>query len=94
MLLHTIQPFIGEIELSMKRICQFFGVWASFCELVVAATQGVSLVEAPRKIWDAAPHNAFTDLAYWNGQFVCAFREGRSHVSTDGKIRVLSSRWQ
>jgi hypothetical protein len=44
-----------------------------------------------KKIWDAAPHNAFTDLAYLNKQFVCAFREGRRHVSTDGKIRVLTS---
>jgi hypothetical protein len=45
-----------------------------------------------RKIWDRAPHSAFTDLAFWNGQFICAFREGRNHVSTDGKIRVLTSR--
>ena len=45
-----------------------------------------------RKIWDRAPHNAFTDLVRWNEQFYCAFREGRGHVSTDGRIRVLSSR--
>lgn len=44
-----------------------------------------------KKIWDNAPHNAFTDLARWNGKFYCAFREGRGHVSTDGKIRVLES---
>src|SRR2546421_8121629 len=44
-----------------------------------------------KKIWDQAPHCAFTDLAYWRGHFVCAFREGRAHVATDGKIRVLSS---
>jgi hypothetical protein len=43
------------------------------------------------KIWDQAPHSAFTDLIRWNGQFVCAFREGRGHVSADGKIRVLTS---
>ena len=45
-----------------------------------------------RKIWDKAPHNAFTDLLRWNDQFYCAFREGRGHVSTDGKIRVLESK--
>jgi hypothetical protein len=45
-----------------------------------------------KKIWDQAPHNAFTDLVRWNEQFYCAFREGRGHVSTDGRIRVLSSR--
>lgn len=43
------------------------------------------------KIWDQAPHNAFTDLAWWHDRFYCAFREGRSHVSTDGKIRILRS---
>jgi hypothetical protein len=43
------------------------------------------------KIWDAAPHSAFTDLAYWHDEFICAFREGRGHVSRDGRIRVLAS---
>ncbi len=55
------------------------------------------LVEV-RKIWDKAPHNAFTDLLRWNNRFYCVFREGRGHVSTDGKIRVLESgdadRWE
>jgi hypothetical protein len=55
-----------------------------------ALTVRAELVEV-RKIWDQAPHNAFTDLARWQNQFYCAFREGRSHVSTDGKIRVLRS---
>jgi hypothetical protein len=45
-----------------------------------------------KKIWDQAPHNAFTDLARWNEQFYCAFREGRGHVSTDGHIRILCSK--
>ena len=45
-----------------------------------------------KKIWDQAPHNAFTDLVRWNGAFYCAFREGRGHASTDGRIRVLSSK--
>ena len=44
-----------------------------------------------RKIWDEAPHNAFTDLIRWNGRFYCVFREGRGHVSTDGRVRVLES---
>ena len=51
----------------------------------------VKLLDA-KKIWDAAPHNAFTDLVLWNEQFYCAFREGRGHVSADGRIRVLSSK--
>ena len=46
-----------------------------------------------RKIWDAAPHNAFTDLTRYHGQLVCAFREAEAHVSptVNGKLRVLSS---
>ncbi len=45
-----------------------------------------------KKIWDKAPHNAFTDLLRWHDAFYCAFREGRGHVSTDGRIRILESK--
>ncbi len=48
------------------------------------------LVEV-RKIRDQAPHSAFTDLVHFRGNFHCAFREGRGHVSTDGRIQVLWS---
>jgi hypothetical protein len=44
-----------------------------------------------QKVWDKAPHCAFTDLVLWKGKFVCAFREGRGHVSTDGRVRMLTS---
>lgn len=44
-----------------------------------------------RKIWDTAPHNAFTDLARFDGQWFCTFREGQAHVSPDGSLRVLTS---
>lgn len=43
------------------------------------------------KIWDAAPHNAFTDLVHWNDAWWCVFREGQGHVSPDGAIRLLKS---
>ena len=48
------------------------------------------------KIWDSAPHSAFTDLIDFKGRFYCAFREGTSHIpdkdgSGDGEIRVLVS---
>jgi hypothetical protein len=45
-----------------------------------------------RKIWDAAPHNAFTDLVFHNDEWFCVFREGLDHVSSDGVLRVISSR--
>jgi len=44
-----------------------------------------------RKLWDRAPHNAFTDLVRFKGQWFCVFREGKAHVSPDGALRVLTS---
>ena len=44
-----------------------------------------------RKIWDAAPHNAFTDLIRLKGAWYCCFREGSAHVSPDGAVRVITS---
>jgi len=43
------------------------------------------------KIWDKAPHNAFTDLVRQGDEWLCVFREGSGHVSHDGKIRVIAS---
>jgi hypothetical protein len=48
------------------------------------------LVEV-RKIWDHAPHNAFTDLVRFRDRWLCVFREGRAHVSPDGAIRIIAS---
>jgi hypothetical protein len=36
-------------------------------------------------------HNAFTDLAYWNGHYYLCYREGATHSSMDGEIVVLRS---
>jgi hypothetical protein len=44
-----------------------------------------------RKIWDAAPHNAFTDLVRFKDRWYCTFREGKDHASRDGAIRVITS---
>ncbi|MGQ9662019.1 MAG: exo-alpha-sialidase [Kiritimatiellia bacterium] len=44
-----------------------------------------------RKIWDKAPHNAFTDLIRFQEHWFCAFREGTAHKSPDGALRILSS---
>ncbi|MCX7667268.1 MAG: hypothetical protein N2112_17190, partial [Gemmataceae bacterium] len=43
------------------------------------------------KIWEQAPHNAFTDLVRFQGRWFCVFREGKNHVSPDGALRVLTS---
>ena len=43
------------------------------------------------KIWDQAPHNAFTNLTHFQGKWFCTFREGQDHISLDGTIRVIAS---
>ena len=48
------------------------------------------LIEA-RMIWDRAPHNAFTDLVRFDGRWLCTFREGETHISPDGALRVIAS---
>lgn len=48
------------------------------------------LVET-RKIWDKANHNAFTDLVRYQDRWFCVFREGNTHVSPDGALRVITS---
>jgi hypothetical protein len=52
---------------------------------------GATLVSV-RKIWDAAPHNAFTDLIVFKNRLYCVFREGEGHARGEGKIRVLASK--
>lgn len=71
---------------------------AAWC-LILTAWVGASraddfptpeLVEV-RRIWDEAPHNAFTDLVRWKGRFYCAFREGKGHADDVGKLRIIVS---
>lgn len=45
-----------------------------------------------RRIWDLAPHNAFTDLLIHEGRFYCTFREAKSHAGdSNGTIRIIKS---
>jgi hypothetical protein len=71
----------------------FFVAVLSVTPLVRAAESPpqAELVEV-RKIWDRAPHNAFTDLIRLDDQWFCVFREGKAHVSPDGALRVISSK--
>jgi hypothetical protein len=56
-----------------------------------AAEGGAELIEV-KKIWDQAPHCAFTDLLRLNDTYYCVFRESTAHIpGLDGKIRVLRS---
>ena len=69
-----------------KRLC--------FALVLVFTTPAAAQEPAPRlvnttKIWDAALHNAFTDLVRWQGRFYCAFREGKGHAGDHGKLRII-----
>ena len=52
----------------------------------------LTLISAKR-IWNEAPHNAFTSLIRFNGKWYCAFREAKGHqVSAGpGRIQVIVS---
>src|SRR5688572_3369830 len=58
-----------------------------FCATALAEPQLLSV----KKISDTAPHNAFTDLAFFKDRWFCTFREGQAHVSPDGAICILES---
>ena len=75
-----------------KKLCALILI-SLFCTTLALASVPlkIDMIEVKR-IWDKAPHNAFTDLTRFNDTFYCAFREGRGHVSTDGKIRILKSK--
>lgn len=54
-----------------------------------------SIAQDAEKIWDAAPHSAFTDLIDWNEKLYCAFRIGNGHVprkaGDEGRIQIIAS---
>lgn len=79
------------------RLARRRGAWL----LLLAALGGGPVLAQPSDgapqlvsvncIWNAAPHNAFTDLARHAGKWFCTFREAPAHVGGQGKIRVLTS---
>ncbi len=82
---------VGLIVAALAMACGGASPWADEKGPADAtAEEGVQLVEA-RKIWDQAPHNAFTGLLRHQDRWWCVFREGQAHVSPDGALRVISS---
>ncbi|MFP6677268.1 MAG: sialidase family protein [Pirellulaceae bacterium] len=59
--------------------------------IVTADDQPKPLLVESRRIWDRAPHSAFTDLIRYKDRWYCVFREGTAHVSPDGSLRVIVS---
>lgn len=66
------------------------GLFDSFSTIGQPASE-LQLLEI-RKIWDKAPHNAFTGLIRFNERWFCVFREGEDYVSPDGALRVITSK--
>ena len=79
---------IQHLKTTTKHLSCVCGL-AAFLTHAAAAPDG-EIVEV-RKIWDQAPHNAFTDLIRFKDQWLCVFREGSGHVSPNGALRVIAS---
>lgn len=75
----------------MKKILLFFVIaFLSSCALKRESSESNQIQVS--KIWDRAPHSAFTDLIRFKENFYCTFREGIGHVSgPGGTARVLKS---
>ncbi len=94
---HTSFLAGGQRPPGLPFSCRFLAmVLAAACASSEAA-EPLKLIDS-RKIWDQAPHNAFTDLIRFHDRWFCVFREGQGHVSPDGSLRVITSvdgeRWE
>lgn len=78
------------MQMTALRSSALAWVWVMLAVCGTGRATGAELISV-EKIWDAAPHNAFTDLVRWHDAWWCVFREGAAHVSPDGSIRVLTS---
>ena len=79
-------------EAMLGRMNRFFALSLLLGASLVTATAAEAELLEVRKIWDGAPHNAFTDLVRFKGRWFCVFREGQAHVSPDGALRVITSK--
>lgn len=80
----SVMRNVSKFSLSIMLVCATF--------VVQAQNESDLVLLSVKKIWDKAPHNAFTGLTYFKGAFYCAFREGDAHaMGTNGKIRVIKS---
>src|SRR5947208_12464860 len=83
----VLEPMLTPMRILTWLI---YGFFISATARAATPPSGPELLEA-RKIWDRAPHNAFTDLVRFKGEWFCVFREGTAHVSPDGALRVITS---
>jgi len=78
----------------LHRACVTFLFIGSLTCAAAAADPGAPELVSVERIWDKAPHNAFTDLIRFNDQWVCAFREAPEHKGgvKDSTMRVVVSK--
>jgi len=57
----------------------------------MSGMQDLPQILSVRKIWDRAPHNAFTALVRFKNQWWCTFREAADHGRSIGTVRVIFS---
>jgi hypothetical protein len=68
-------------------LCFFSILFFQSCDKsVIGAAQATQLA-----VLNEAPYNSFTDIINFNGVYYCVFREGTTHITFDGKLRVLRS---
>ena len=77
--------------MSMKMIASLLGIAFLLAGSAIAAEPTAEIVNV-QKIWDKAPHNAFTDITRYKDAWYCVFREGKGHVSPHGALRVITSK--
>lgn len=72
-------------------ILALFGI--ALCPLPAWTEAAPPKLLSVKRIWDKAPHNAFTDLIRFQGRWYCTFREARNHwgQGASGKVRVITS---
>jgi hypothetical protein len=77
----------------MKAILKTISITIALLSLALTTSVDAATLKllSVKKISDAAPHSAFTDLIRFNNQWFCTFRESQAHVGGNGKIRVLTS---
>lgn len=74
----------------MRTLALTVGIVLGACLIAAEPAKTPKLVSV-KKVWDQAPHNAFTDLIRHRDRWYCAFREGAGHASGAGVIRILVS---
>lgn len=77
----------------LKTIVAVLIVCQMSASLVSAAETPSPVLVDVKRIWDKAPHNAFTDLIRFRDRWYCVFREARNHwgPGARGEVRIVTS---